>query len=65
MIDLLTVSEAAAILRVSKPQVYLLCEKKELPHLRLGGANKSIRIDRQELMKWLEAQHEKSNVHSD
>jgi len=65
MIDLITVKEAAAILHVSKPQVYLLCKKKEIPHLRLGGAGKSIRIDRQELIKWLEAQHEKSNVHPD
>jgi len=65
MIDLITVKEAAAILRVSKPQVYLLCEKKLIPHLRLGGAGKGIRIDRQELIKWIEAQHEKSSIHSD
>ncbi len=65
MIDLITVREAAAILRVSKPQVYLLCKNKQIAHIRLGGEGKSIRIDRQELMKWLEAQHEKSNVHPD
>jgi excisionase family DNA binding protein len=62
MIDLITVTEAAKILKVSKPQVYLLCSEKRIPYLRLGGANKSIRIDRQELLNWIEAQHEKPTI---
>lgn len=64
MIDLITVKEAAEILKVSKPQVYLLCDQKLIPHLRLGGVKKCIRIDRQKLIEWIEAQHEKSNVYS-
>ena len=65
MIDLIKVSEAAAILKVSKQQIYLLCDQKLIPHLRLGGKGKSIRIDRQELVKWIEEQHEKSKLHTD
>jgi excisionase family DNA binding protein len=65
MIDLITVKEAAKILRASNPYVYALCKEKRLPHIRLGGDNKAIRIDRQELLKWIEAQHEKPIISAD
>lgn len=65
MKDLITVKEAAEILRVSNKQIYHLCEQRLLPHIRLGAANKGIRIDREELDKWIEAHHEKAEIHPD
>lgn len=65
MIDLIKVKEAAGILGVSKAQIYLLCKQKGFPSLRLGGKTKSIRIDRQELLRWIEAQHENPAIHTD
>jgi len=65
MIDLIKVKEAAEMLRVSKPQVYLLCKQDGFPSLRLGGKKKTIRIDRQGLIKWIEAQHEKPIIPTD
>lgn len=36
MQTLLTISEAAARLRVSKSMIYLLAERQEIPHFRVG-----------------------------
>jgi excisionase family DNA binding protein len=44
--DLLTVAEAAQLLRISRGSTYRLISDGELPALRLGG---SIRVDRQQL----------------
>ncbi len=47
---LLSVSEAAELLRVSKATAYRLVQAGELPALRVGH---SLRIDREELNAWL------------
>jgi excisionase family DNA binding protein len=44
---LLTVGEAAELLRLAKPTVYRLIAEGALPSLKVGG---SIRIDRAELL---------------
>jgi excisionase family DNA binding protein len=46
-LELLTVAEVAAVLRVSRATAYRLIEAGELPAHRVGG---SIRIDKAELL---------------
>ena len=54
MNDILTVSETAAYLRLSKAQVYILISQKKLPHIRLG--QKRVVVRRDHLEDWLKAQ---------
>jgi excisionase family DNA binding protein len=55
----LTVDEAAATLRVSKWSIYRLVESGQLPALRLGnGPRTPIRVDDEELERWLYEEHE-------
>ena len=54
MNDILTVSETAAYLRLSKAQVYILFSQKKLPHIRLG--QKRVVVRRDHLEDWLRAQ---------
>ncbi len=55
--QLLTVPEAAKYLRISKSQLYLLIQRKKIPHVRL--TKKRIVIRESELTKWIE----KNTVH--
>lgn len=48
--DVLTVAEAAEILKVNPRHVYNLCAHGNLPHARVG---KNIRILREDLLRWL------------
>ena len=50
MTPLLTISEAAARLRVSKSMIYLLAERREIPHFRVG---KRIVFDESQLEEYL------------
>ena len=48
--DVLTVVEAASLLRVGRNLVYDLVARNEIPHRRLG---KQIRFSRAALVRWL------------
>lgn len=48
--DLLTVKEVAAILRLSRSQVYVLVSRREIPHVRMG---KRIAVRRDDLLNWM------------
>lgn len=48
--DVLTVAEAAALLRLNKKTVYDAVDRNELPHQRIGW---KIRISRTALLAWL------------
>ena len=48
--EVLTVAEAAVLLRVGRNQVYALAGRNEIPHRRLG---KHLRFTRRALMAWL------------
>jgi excisionase family DNA binding protein len=50
---ILTVSETAAYLKLSKSKVYLLVQRKEIPHIRMG---KSVRIRMCDLREWIDEQ---------
>lgn len=50
---LLSVRETAQLLGVSSKQVRRLIARGELPALQLGGKGSTIRIDRDELERWL------------
>lgn len=50
MSDVLTVAEAAQLLRMGRNQVYEACTRGELPHRRIG---RSIRLSRTALLQWL------------
>jgi excisionase family DNA binding protein len=54
-IELLTVSETAARLRVSKMTVYRMVHAGELPAVRIG---RGFRIHRQDLTEFLRAAHQ-------
>ena len=49
--DVLTVDEAARLLRIGRNQVYEAIGRGELPHRRIG---RSIRLSRAVLLRWLE-----------
>jgi excisionase family DNA binding protein len=51
--ELLTVPEAARLLRLSRSQVYLMCQRREIPTISIGRA---VRIPRRELAEWLRQQ---------
>jgi excisionase family DNA binding protein len=51
--ELLTVPEAARLLKLSKSQVYLLCQRREIPTITIGRA---VRIPLRELEEWLRRQ---------
>jgi excisionase family DNA binding protein len=55
VMDLLTVKEAADLLKLSAGAVYALCKSGTLPHHRLGQGRAAIRIDRQDLLRYVEA----------
>lgn len=47
----LTVLEAAQVLRIGKNRTYELCHEKKIPHVKIGH---SIRIPRDALLRWME-----------
>jgi excisionase family DNA binding protein len=51
--ELLTVREAARLMRLSKSQTYALCQRRAIPTIRLG---RSVRIPREDLEAWLRRQ---------
>jgi excisionase family DNA binding protein len=53
--DLLTVKEAADLLKLSCGAVYALCQAGKLPHHRLGLGRGAVRIDRKDLLNYIEA----------
>lgn len=53
--DLVTVKEAAKLLSLSLGAVYALCKAGRLPHVRLGESNGAIRIDRRDLLAYVES----------
>jgi excisionase family DNA binding protein len=48
---ILTVKEAAAILRISQSKLYQLVREKAVPHVTLGGR---VVIPEKQLFSWLE-----------
>jgi excisionase family DNA binding protein len=49
---LLTVDEVGALLRISRKAVYALIERQQLPGVRRIG--RRVRIDRRQLLDWLD-----------
>lgn len=52
---ILTVTEVAEMLKMSKAKIYLLAQKKKIPHIKL---DRNIRIRESDLMEWLDKQTE-------
>jgi len=51
---MLTVKETAGQLKVSIATVYLLCEQRLLPHVRIGVGRGTIRVQEEDLKRFLE-----------
>jgi excisionase family DNA binding protein len=60
--ELLTVREAARLLKLSKSQVYALCQRRAIPTIALG---RSVRIPREELDRWLGQQIRPARAEND
>lgn len=54
MDDLVGSKRAAEILSVSKQTIAALCQRRQLPHYKIG---KLLKFSRTELLEWLAAQH--------
>jgi excisionase family DNA binding protein len=52
---LLTIKEAAERLSVRPSTVYALCARRKLPHVRVGLARGTIRIDESDLAAFVES----------
>ena len=52
---IMTVSEMAKYLKISRSKAYAMVARKEIPHIRIG---KNVRIRVTDLVKWLETQIE-------
>lgn len=52
-LDLITPQEAASLLRVHREQVYKMIREGGLPAAKVG--TRAWRIDKDELMRWLDA----------
>jgi excisionase family DNA binding protein len=55
-LNLLTVREVAALLRISERSVRRKISLGLIPAVRLGGGAESLRVDRDELQAWLYAE---------
>ena len=52
---ILTVPEVAGYLRMSKAKVYLLIQRGELPHIKLG---RNVRVKKSDLDEWLKIRYQ-------
>jgi excisionase family DNA binding protein len=52
--EILTVPEVAEYLKMSKAKVYLLVQKGEIPHIKLG---RNVRIKLTDLNEWLNSRY--------
>lgn len=52
MSEILTTSEVAEFLKLKETTVYHLTQKKEIPHIKIGGA---VRFDLDEIKEWLKS----------
>lgn len=48
--DLITIEQAAEMLKLSVSQIRKMCSAKTIPHLKIGGR---VRFYRPELKKWV------------
>jgi excisionase family DNA binding protein len=48
--EFLTCEEVAKLLKLGESTVYALCDRNEIPNVRIG---RSVRIPRRELEQWL------------
>jgi excisionase family DNA binding protein len=53
-LDLMTVPEVARLLRLSDAAVYALCRSGQLPHHRLGQGKSAIRINKADVVAYLQ-----------
>lgn len=57
--QLLTIDEAAEFIKLSKPTVYSLVSRKEIPHSKKG---KRLYFSKQELKDWINSGRKKTNA---
>ena len=56
-----TVSEISRILKMSRSKIYLLIQRKEIPHLKIG---RNVRITESQLREWIEQNKEEMEPYS-
>ena len=55
METIMTVPQVAEYLQISKSKLYLMVQRGEIPHVKIG---KNVRIMESDLVKWVEAQRQ-------
>jgi len=50
---IMTISEVASYLKVSKAKIYLMIQRGQIPYIRL---DRNVRVKESHLQKWLEKQ---------
>lgn len=58
MDKMMTVPEVAEYLKMSKSKLYLLIQRRQIPHVRIG---RNVRIRERDLQDWIEEQAEKTD----
>ena len=56
-----TVSEVAKALKISRSKIYLLIQRKEIPHLKIG---RNVRITESQLQEWIQNNREEKEPYS-
>jgi len=56
MDEILTASQVAEYLKLSKAKIYYLIQKRQIPHIKIG---RNVRIKQSELIKYLDKQEVK------
>ena len=57
---LLRINEAAKLLSLEPVTLYQMVDRGEIPHLRIGKHNRTIRFELKELEAWLKTKAEKT-----
>lgn len=55
---ILTIPEVSAYLKISKAKIYMMIQRKEIPHIKIA---RNVRVRESDLVKWLEKQTVKVN----
>ena len=60
MEKLLKIKEAAKLLNINAVTLYQMVDRSEIPHLRMGKGNRTIRFEPKVIDEWIKGKQEKT-----